>query len=546
MNIVSYHHRHRIEAHAQHIKLTATQRNTASELALRLNDKTGTFQASASYLSKQTGHTEKTTQAALRDLIALGIFTATRPHWKKPRVYTLAITCPVDCLKLKLHNPPRELARMKSLQVIPEAMTSKNLSMTGKNDLTNRTKYIDDIDTDLDLSIAEVIASILEHQAELTANQTKLRTWLISSPSEVEARALHLAAEYDIPGDRIKAWLETIILGNPRKQRKANPETLFRHLEREAKTSKKQLLAITEAATIYKDLPDKPELTRARFELYAKELAGFKITGVSWKYLSKRGLATSYKDLYLAKMIENINAETTASNMNPGSTLELDLIDGKISLSFNNPEATGFDLSILEAMPGLTSPDELREHLEAEKLIAEVRAELEATGQSWRTSPDYWPRIAEIQANYSMITPAEASRRYTQAVCSSLQAMYDNYTGQQQLEALDTWLSSNYTQLNDCQDLIAEHYPEKPAVSTWDEAAIYNAYRRALAKGYTWSKLATLGDRQIELLGSKWPRNPNNWLDDLPPLNTEKPQEAPTSPQVASFLSELSSSFKRA
>lgn len=543
---MSYHHRHRLDGHAQHIKLTATQRNTASELALRLNDKTGTFQASASYLSSQTGHTEKTTQKALRDLEALGIFTSHRPHWKQARVWKLAISCPPDCLKLKLHNPPRELARLNSLQVIPEAMTSKNLSMTSKNDLTNRTKYIDDIDTDLDLSIAEVIASILENQGQLTATQTKLQSWLISSPGEVEARALDLAAHYDIPSDRIKAWLETIILGNERKQRKANPETLYRHLEREAKTSKKQLLAITEAATIYKDLPGNPELTKPRFELYAKELAGFNITGVSWKYLSKRGLATSYKDLHLAKMIENINIETTASNMNPGSTLELDLIDGKISLSFNNPEATGFDLSILEAMPGLTSPDELREHLEAEKLIAEVRAELEATGQSWRTSPDYWPRIAEIQANYSMITPAEASRRYTQAVCSSLQAMYDNYTGQQQLEALDTWLNSNYTQLNDSQDLIAEHYPEKPAVSTWDDEAILNAYRRALAKGYTWSKLARAMDNYRESLGSKWPRNPNNWLDELPPLNAEKPQEAPTSPQVASFLSGIGSSFIRA
>lgn len=542
---MSFHHRHRLDGHAQYIKLTATQRNTASELALRLNDKTGTFQTSASWLSSQTGHTEKTTQKALRDLEALGIFTSTRPHWKKARVWQLAITCPPDCLKLKLHNPPRELARLKSLQVIPEAMTSKNLSMTSKNDLTNRTKYIDDIDTDLDLSIAEVIASILEHQAELTANQTKLQSWLISSPSEVEARALDLAAKYDIPGDRIKAWLETIILGNERSQRKANPETLYRHLEREAKTSKKQLLAITEAATIYKDLPDKPELTRARFELYAKELAGFKITGVSWKYLSKRGLTTSYKDLFIARMIENINAETTASNMNPGSSLELDLIDGQISLGFNNPETTAFDLGILIAMPGLTSPDELREHLEAEKLEAEVRAELEAAGKSWKTSPDYWPRIADIQARYARITPAEASRRYAQAVCKSLQAAYDNYTGKQELEALDTWLSRNYTQLNDCQDLFTEHYPEKPAVSNWDEVAIYNAYRRALAKGYTWSKLAALGDREIERLGTSWPKNPNNWLDSLPPLNTEKPQEAPTSPQVASFIGELSSSFNK-
>lgn len=424
---------------------------------------------------------------------------------------------------------------MKSLQVIPEAMTSKNLSMTSKNDLTNRTKDIDDIDTDLDLSIAEVIASILENLGELTGNQAKLQSWLISSPGEVEARAVALAKG---KVRDLKTWLEAIINNNP--------ETLYRHLEREAKTSKKQLEAKTQTATIYKDLPDTPELTRARFELYAKELAGFKITGVSWKYLAKRGIATSYKDLYLARMIENINAETTANNLNPGNYLELDLIDGKISLSFNNPEATGFDLSILEAMPGLTSPDELREHLEAEKLEAEVRAELEAAGQSWKTSPDYWPRIAEIQAKYSRITPGEASRRYTQAVCSSLQAMYDNYTGQQQVEALDTWLNRNYTQRNDCQDLIAEHYPEKPVVSTWDDETIFNAYRRALAKGYTWNKLAALGDREIERLGTKWPRNPNNWLDELPPLNAEKPQEAPTSHQVASFIGELSSSFNRA
>jgi len=530
---LTFHHKHRVEAHTAHLKLKATELNTARTLADCLNDKTGTIQLSARYLSTLTGHTEKTTQAALRTLIDLGIFTATRPRQRRARTYSLALCCPDNCLKLGSHNTRAELIKISASKRATQSLTGNSEILTGKNNLTNRTKEIDDIGIE---NLRQVIQVILEQIETLTPGQTKLSNWLISDPGAIEARALQLIDKHN-PRD-IKPWLTAII--------DRNPETIYRHLELNKKTPRQVINEKRQASTIYSEHSGTSRLTRERFDRYALEIAGFKITKTSWNYLSKCGAKTTWRDLEIAKQLELIAGQSYVENLNPGSSLILDLVENQISISYDNPEATGFDLACLELM-NLATAGELSEHLEAERLEAQVRADLEAAGKSWKTDPDYWILIADIRANYNRITPQEAARRYTQTLMELISNYYKalpEQPDQGAIEPLEAWLNRNYTQLHDYQDFLAA-YPPKPEAHSWNEAAGFTAYLEKLGQGFKHDHLEARARSYAQALGTGYPQHPQTWLNALELSKPKQAQEAPGSPQLAGYLSELASSFTK-
>jgi hypothetical protein len=524
---MSYHDKNRLIAHTAHLKLTATQLAVAKEIADQLSLKQGNTQRSGRYLGERIGRTEKTTQLAIKALIELGIFTATRGTSHTARTFELAINCSPDCPHLTAHNSPIRLKRLAiraseaqklSGNSYPqEAQLSGNsVQLSGNSYLTNRDLKIDDIENDLSKSIG-IAKELLNDLGQLTPKQAKLKSWLDENPGSVEARIRELANKSQVRD--LSKWLLVII--------ENNTETLYRHLEQKTKTTKQALKEQKQTATIYKELPGTTRLTKSRLESYCLDTAGLQITPVSSKYLLKRGANLSSKDLELAKYFEAIANHPNITQIDPNQRLELDLVDGGITASYLDIDGSSFNWELLNPQEiiswGILTASELELHLEAEKLEQELFTNyLEANPDKTRQKAhfDLQPELQAIRANYPRISPQEARKRYTQVFSEFLNNFY-NALPEQPITDLNTWLNSNYTQLNDYLELLAEHYPENTSDNTWQEQAGFTAYLEALGKGYTWDKLARAMDNYRESLGSTWAKAPNTWLNNLVAINQE-------------------------
>jgi hypothetical protein len=522
---MTYHDKNRLTAHTTHLKLTATQLATAKEIADRLS-LNGSQQIPASTIARAIGRTEKTTQLAIRALLDLDLFEATQPSPYNARTFKMAewIICPPECSKLQGHNSPirlkrlairaREAQKLTGNSYPQEAQLTGNLDqLTGNHYLTNRDIDIDDIELQLSKCIG-IAKELLNDLGKLTTKQAKLKSWLDENPGSVEARIRQLASKSQVRD--LSKWLLAII--------ENNTETLYRHLEQKTKTTKQALKEQKQTATIYKELPGTTRLTKSRLESYCLDTAGLKITPVSSKYLLKRGAGISSKDLELAKYFEAVANHPNISQIDPNQRLELDLVDGEITATYLDTYGTSFNWELLTPQEiiswGILEPSELELHLEAEKLEQELLSSyLEANpGKSYHQARfELNTELQVIRDNYPRISPQEARKRYTQVFTQFLNAYYQGLT-EQPITDLNTWLNSNYTQLNDYQELL-EHYPEKPESMTWSEPAGFTAYLEALGKGYTWDKIARAMDNYRESLGSTWAKAPNTWLNNLLPIN---------------------------
>jgi hypothetical protein len=523
---MTYHDKNRLTAHTAELKLTATQLAVAKELADSLKLKNGTIQLPASYLAKQTGRTEKTTQLAIRALLELGIFTATRATSHKARTYELAISCPQGCLHLEAHNSPirlkrlairaREAQKLTGNSYPQEAQLTGNFDqLTGNHYLTNRDIDIDDIELQLSKCIA-IAKELLNDLGKLNPKQLKLKSWLDGNPGSVEARIRQLASKSQVRD--LSKWLLAII--------ENNTETLYRHLEQNLKTPKQALKEQKQTATIYKELPGTTRLTKSRLERYCLDIAGLQITPVSSNYLMKRGANLSSKDLELVKYFEAIANHPNITQIDPNQRLQLELIDGEITASYLDLDGTSFNFELLSEQEiiswGILTASELELHLEAEKLEQEIFANyLEANPEKTRPKAyvDLQPELQAIRANYPRISPQEARKRYSKVFSEFINNFYQGLP-EQPIAELDTWLNANYTQLDDYRELL-EHYPEKPESITWSEPAGFTAYLEALGKGYTWQRLARAMDSYRESLGSTWAKAPNTWLNNLVAINQQ-------------------------
>lgn len=523
---MTYHDKNRLTAHTAHLKLTATQLAVAKELADSLKLKNGTIQLPASYLARLTGRTEKTTQLAIRALLELGIFTATRAHSHTARIYELAISCPPGCLHLEAHNSPIRLKRLairaNEAQKLTgnsypqEAQLTGNLDqLTGNHYLTNRDIDIDDIELQLSKTIS-TISELLNDLGKLNNKQTKLQTWIISNPVSVEARVRFLANKNGQVRDLAK-WLLAII--------NTNPDTLYRHLEQEIKTTQQAIKQQQQTATIYSKLPGTTRLNETRLERYCLDVFGLKITRVSSKFLLNQGLAITWKDLQLASYFENVANHENITKIDPNQRLQLELIDNKITASYLDTDSVSFSFEQLTDQEiitwGISTASELELHLEAEKLEQELIANyLEAHPDKTRAKAyfDLQPEIQAIRTKYPRISPQEARKRYTQVFSQFLDKLYQGLPeqpiGEQPIELLTTWLPNNYTQEHDYQELLADHYPEQPQGHTWNYQAGLNAYLEAINQGLTWGYLARAMDSYRESLGSSWAKAPNTWLNN--------------------------------
>jgi len=531
---MTYHDKNRLTAHLEHfgVKLSATQLAVAKEIADSLKLKNGTIQLPASYLAKQTGRTEKTTQLAIRALLELGIFTATRATSHRARTYELAIICPDSCLHLEAHNSPVRLKRLaikaKEAQKLTgssytqEAQLTGNLDqLTGNHYLTNRDIDIrDDIELQLSKSV-EIVKELLDDLGELTPKQLKLKSWLDGNPGSVEARIRQLASKKTISS--LSGWLLAII--------KNNTETLYKHLEQNLKTTKQALKEQKQTATIYKDLPGSDRLTKSRLESYCLETAKLKITPVSSSYLMKRGADISSKDLELAKYFEAIANHPNITQIDPNQRLQLELIDGEITASYLDIDGAGFSYELLTDQEivswGILTASELELHLEAERQQKQlIDNYLEANpGQSYpKALFALQPELQTITAKYPRISPQEARKRYTQGFSDFIRAFYRELP-EQPITRLNTWLKENYTKLDDYRELM-EHYPENNTPNTWSENAGLTSYLEAEQQGLTWDKLARAMDNYRESKGTTYTKAPNTWINE----QIERYQQAKAKP----------------
>lgn len=513
---MTYHDLNRLTAHLEQLsglKLTATQLATLKELASSLSANSEAIQLPASYLAKRIGRTPKTTETALRALISLDLVEATQPRPHHARTYKLAswISCPETCQKLKAHNSPARLKRLNlTSNSYPQetAITSKKSSITSNDYRTNRDIDIDDIELQF-LRIIETITELLMEAGELTKDQAKLHSYLISNPEAITAKVKQLANHYEIKGKNLKAWLKAIMETNPRK--------LFSDLEKTATSSRQALKDKKQPATIYSNTAGSSRVSETRLKKYCQEVIGFTLTATSSSYLLKRGTAITWQDLQLAKQLEQI--ADNLDYLNPGNRLKLELIDNKLQLGFNDPDSQSFklDLDLIETWRILNA-DELASHLEAERLESELRESYNQRGISWHTAESYGTELAEIRERYPRITPAEAGKRYAQAISEVLVKFYQatpETPAQPELYPdLNSWITSNYTQEADYLELM-EHYPENNSPNAWDEKAGFNKYQEALDNGYTWEQLVSYMDYYRENLGTSWPKTPAKWLNDL-------------------------------
>ncbi len=505
---MTYHDKNRLQAHLD-IKLTATQLAVAYELASRLNTNTGEIQLPASYLAEVIGRTPKTTETALRELEKLGIYRSTRPRWRSSRIWRLNVPCPDNCPKLTAHNSP---ARLKEISITsnsyPQAnpITSKKSSITSNDYRTNRDIDIDDIELQLSKCLI-TITELLTETGELTKNQAKLHNWLTKNPGSIETKVRQLAKDKQVK--HLKPYLEAIISNNP--------EKLYKDLEQAIRTPKQVKREAKQTATIYS--PEvSTRLNKNRLAKYCQEIIGFTLTASSSSYLLKIGTAITWRDLQLAKQFEAIANSPEIVKLNPRNALQLELIDNQITISYKDLDSPSFNLENLDLNTWqILTPGELSLHLEAEQLERELKAKYEAQGKSWRSTESYGLELTELRSKYPAITPAEAGRRFTQAV-SDLLTKFHKATPETPAEPelypdLKTWLASNYTQEHDYQELL-EHYPDKPESHTWNTNAGLNAYKEAIEQGLTWQKLANAMDHYRESLGSSWPKAPNTWINE--------------------------------
>jgi hypothetical protein len=523
---MTYHDKNRLTAHTADLKLTATQLAVAKELADSLKLKNGTIQLPASYLARQTGRTEKTTQLAIRALLELGIFTATRSSSHTARIYELAISCPPGCLNLEAHNSPIRLKRLAIRAIEAQKLTGNSYpqeaqltgnlgQLTGNHYLTNRDIDIDDIELQLSKTIS-TISELLNNLGELNTKQTKLQTWIISNPGSVEARVRFLANKNGQVKDLAK-WLLAIINNNP--------DTLYRHLEQEIKTTRQAIKQQKQTATIYSELPGTTRLNKTRLERYCLDVFKLQITPVSSKFLLNQGLAITWRDLQLASYFESVANHENITKIDPNQRLQLELIDNKITASYLDIDSVSFSFEQLTDQEiitwGISTASELELHLEAEKLEQELIANyLEAHPDKTRAKAyfDLQPEIQAIRAKYPRISPQEARKRYTQVFSELLNELYQGLPeqpiGEQPIELLTTWLPANYTQEHDYQELLADHYPEQPQGQTWNYQAGLNAYLEAINQGLTWDYLAKAMTSYKDNLGSTWAKAPNTWLNN--------------------------------
>lgn len=519
---MTYHDLNRLTAHLEQLsglKLTATQLATLKELASSLSANSEAIQLPASYLAKQIGRTPKTTETALRALISLDIVEATQPRPYHARTYKLAswISCPETCQKLKAHNSP---ARIKRLEITgnsypqERAITSKKSSITSNDYRTNRDIDIDDIQLQF-LRIIETITELLMEAGELNKDQAELHNYLANDPGSITERVKYLADRYKVK--HLKPWLETIVSNNP--------GTLYKHLQQPIKSSRQALKAKKQPATIYSNTAGSSRISETRLKRYCQEIIGFTLTATSSSYLLKRGTAITWQDLQLAKQLEQI--ADNLDYLNPGNRLKLDLIDNKLHLEFNDPDSQSFklDLELIETW-NILNANELANHLEAERLESELRESYNQRGISWHTAESYGTELAEIRERYPRITPAEAGKRYAQAVSEVLVKFYkatpETPAEPELYPDLNSWITSNYTQEADYLELM-EHYPDKPESHTWSETAGFNSYQEALDKGYTWEQLASFMDHLKDNLGTSWPKAPATWLNSLADKRELKP-----------------------
>lgn len=516
---MTYHDKNRLTAHTGDLKLTATQLAVAKELADSLKLKNGSIQLPASYLAKAIGRTPKTTQEAIRALLELGIFTATRATSHTARTYELAISCPQGCLHLEAHNSPirlkrlsiraREAQKLTGNSYPQEAQLTGNLGqLTGNHYLTNRDIDIDDIEQQLFRSI-ELTKELLNELGELNNKQLKLKTWAEKDPTGLEAEIRQVATTNKV--ENLESYLRAII--------KKNPDKLYRNLEQNIKTTKQALKEQKQTATIYKELPGSDRITKSRLAKYCLDTAGLKITPVSSKYLLKRGAGISSKDLELAKYFEKIASDPKITQIDPNQRLELDLVDGEIKAGYQDIDGTNFSFELLTPHEiiswGILTPGELGQHLEAERLENELlKNYYEANpGQSYpKALIALQAELAEIRSKYPRISPQEARKRYTQGFSEYIGEIY-LLQPEQPITPLDTWIKENYTRLDDFQELM-EHYPENTGQYAWNNDLGYASYNEALEQGLAWEKLASSMDRYRENLGSTYPKAPSKWISE--------------------------------
>jgi hypothetical protein len=523
---MTYHDKNRLTAHTAQLKLTATQLAVAKELADRLKLKSGTIQLPASYLARQTGRTEKTTQLAVRALLELGIFTATRASSHTARIYELAISCPDNCPHLEAHNSPVRLKRLAIRAIEAQKLTGNSYpqetqltgnydQLTGNHYLTNKDLKIDDIEIQLAKTIS-TISELLDNLGELNNKQTKLQTWIVSNPGSVEAKVRFLANKNKVKD--LERYLKAII--------NTNPDTLYRHLEQEIKTTRQAIKQQQQTATIYSELPGTTRLNKTRLERYCLDVFGLKITSVSSKFLLNQGLAITWRDLQLASYFENVANHENITKIDPNQRLQLELIDNKITASYLDTDSVSFSFERLTDQEiitwGISTASELELHLEAEKLEQELIANYLKTHPGKTKAKAYFdlqPEIQAIRTNYPRISPQEARKRYTQVFSQLLNELYQGLPeqpiGEQPIELLTTWLPANYTQEHDYQELLADHYPEQPQGQTWNYQAGLNTYLEAINQGLTWEYIARAMDSYKNNLGSAWAKHPNTWVNEL-------------------------------
>ena len=133
---MSYHHHNRMLAHWQpkrrpegasltwgskerFEKLSSSAGFVASVVASHLNDETNSYEISIKTLIRETERTKGTIGKALTELVEWGIFTRTRTNKERPYRYSLAVTCPLECEHLAIHNTPSELATLPIKQATP-------------------------------------------------------------------------------------------------------------------------------------------------------------------------------------------------------------------------------------------------------------------------------------------------------------------------------------------------------------------------------------------------------------------------------------------
>jgi hypothetical protein len=268
--------------------------------------------------------------------------------------------------------------------------------------------------------------------------------------------------------------------------------------------------------------------------------------------LLKRGTAISSKDLKLAKYFEKIAIDPKITQIDPNQQLQLDLIDNQITASY--PDLDGTRFSFDELTPheiiswGILTASELELHLEAEKLEQDLLNEyLEAnpgTGKG-KAYFDLQPQLQAIRAKYPRVSPQEARKRYTQVFSSYIREIYQSHP-EQPITALDTWLTSNYTQEHDYQELLGEHYPEQPQGLTWNYQAGLNAYLEAINQGLTWDNLAKAMDSYRGRLGDTWAKHPNTWINEQIDLHSQAKARPASRAGEATNLGDILASFTRA